>query len=224
MLPNIAVIVTDSNRKILWVNDDFTIITGYALREVYGQKPSLLQGPKTEYESILRIRKALEDRESIKEEITNYRKNGEIYICKLVIHPIFDDKNNLTNFIAFEVDGDKVKDTDAIPLMQLSKKYESSALKSVEQIRLFNRLKWLMNDQKIYLDPKLTLKTVADKLDTNTKYLSQVVNHMIGINFQQYVNSYRVKEAKSKIEGPEYDNLTLYGLALQCGFKNKSTF
>ncbi len=224
MIPHIAVIITDTQRRILWVNDDFTAITGYTLSEVLGKKPSLLQGPGTEAEAIRRIRKALEAQSSIKDELTNYRKNGEAYSCKLVIHPIFDHLKQLVNFIAFEVDGNKVKDDSNIPLLQLHGKYSSSSLKGIEELQLFDRLRSLMSNEKPYLNPDLTLKSIADRLATNTKYLSQVVNNQSGTNFQHFVNCYRVAEVQDKIRSGEFDNLTLFGIALQCGFKNKSTF
>lgn len=224
MLPNIAVILTDAQRKILWVNEDFTEITGYTLTEVIGRKPSLLQGPKTEREAIARIRRSLEHMVPFKEEITNYRKNGESYLCKLVIHPVFNRRQELSNFIAFEVDGDVVKDTGHIPLLQLEEKYSSSSLKGVEEVKLYFRVKTLLEEEKLYLDPDLSLKDVADKLHTNTKYLSQVVNHHAGCNFQHFINIYRIEEVKAKITDDDFRNLTLFGIALQCGFKNKSTF
>lgn len=224
MIPYIAVILTDSDRRIIWVNEDFTHITGYALNEVVGKKPSILQGPGSEKEAIRRIRKGLENQVSIKDEITNYRKNGDAYACKLVIHPIFDVRQALTNFIAFEVDGNVVKDDSSLPLLQIQEKYSSSSLKGVEEIKLFSQLKALMDSEKLYLDPFLTLKVIADRLNTNTKYLSQVVNHQTQNNFQFFINVYRVEEVKSKISSDDYRHLTLYGIALQCGFKNKSTF
>ena len=224
MIPHIAIIITDTQRRILWVNDDFTAITGYTLSEVLGKKPSLLQGPGTEAEAIRRIRKGLEARSPIKDELTNYRKNGEAYSCKLVIHPIFDDLKQLINFIAFEVDGNKVKDDSNIPLLQLNGKYSTSSLKGIEEVQLFDRLRSLMDNEKPYLDPDLTLKCIADRLATNTKYLSQVVNNQSGTNFQHFVNCYRVTDTQCKIRSGEFDNLTLFGIALQCGFKNKSTF
>ena len=224
MVPNIAVILTDAQRKILWVNDDFTEITGYTLTEVIGKKPSLLQGPKTEKDAINRIRRSLENEVAFMEEITNYRKNGEPYICRLVIHPVFNRDQQLTNYIAFEVDGNVVKDTAIISLLQLQEKYSSSSLKGDEEVKLYFKVKALMENEKLFLDPNLSLKEVADQLHTNTKYLSQVVNHHAGCNFQFFINTYRVKEVKSMITSDDYHNLTLFGIALQCGFKNKSTF
>ncbi|MEN0006782.1 MAG: helix-turn-helix domain-containing protein [Bacteroidota bacterium] len=224
MIPNVAVILTDAERHIMWVNEDFTVITGYSLSEVLGKKPSLLQGPESEPDAILRIRRGLEKKVPLREQITNYRKNGERYNCKLVIHPIFDHGQELSNFIAFEVDGDKIEDDSNIPLLQLNEKYSSSSLKGVEEVKLYFRLRSLIEREQLFLNPNLTLRDVADKLATNTKYLSQVVNHYAGSNFQHFINTYRVEEAKRKITNPDYQHLTLYGVALQCGFKNKSTF
>lgn len=225
MIPNIGVILTDPNQRILWVNEDFTTITGYSLGEAIGRVPGkILQGPATNPEAIERIRKGLQQRTPLQDELLNYRKNGEPYLCKLVIHPIFDRNQELINFIAFEVDGDKVKDEVVIPLLNLNEKYRSSSLRSIDEVKLYDQLKQLMEANKLYLNAELNLKKVADLLNTNTKYLSQVVNHQAGVNFQQFTNLYRVEEAKNKIVKESLSNLTLYGIALQCGFKNKSTF
>lgn len=222
---HIAVILTDARRKILWVNEDFTKITGYSFDEAVGKSPgAILQGPASEADVIERIRKGLDSMTSLKESITNYRKSGKPYLCKLVIHPVFDDANQLVNFIAFEVDGDQVEHEEQIPMLRLDKKYQSSSLRGLEEMRLYGRLKHLLEEEELFLDPNLSLKSLADRLDTNTKYLSQVVNHCSGQNFQQFINAYRVAEVKSKLEANEHEHLTLYGLAQQCGFKNKSTF
>ncbi len=223
-IPHIAVILTNAERKILWVNDDFTHITGYALNEVLGKKPSLLQGPESEEEAISRIREGLSELMPIKDEVTNYRKNGEAYLCKLVIHPILDADHNLTNFIAFEVDGNAVQDESILPLLSSEEKYKSSSLRGVEEIKLYYRLRDLLRTEHNYLDPDLSLKYVADELATNTKYLSQVVNRQSGHNFQYFINTYRIEEVKQKILDKNFQHLTLYGIARQCGFKNKSTF
>lgn len=225
MIPNIAVILTNVQRNILWVNDDFTQITGYTLPEVLGKNPGkILQGPDSEMKAIKEIRQGLATEQPFRGEITNYRKNGEAYLCRLVIHPIYDDNQNLTNYIAFEVDGNKVKEEIPIPLLNLEERYRSSSLKGVDEFQLYFRMKEVLEEEQLYLDPSTSLRSVADKLDTNTKYLSQVVNHNAKCNFQQFINQYRVAAVKEKIKDPNYNNLTLFGIARQCGFKNKSTF
>jgi PAS domain S-box-containing protein len=225
MIPNIAVILTDPNQRIIWVNEDFTAITGYSLGEAIGRVPGkILQGPKTDQAARDRIRKAIQSRVPYKDQLINYHKNGKPYTCKLVIHPIFNKNQELTNFIAFEINGDITLDESSIPLLHLSDKYKSSSLHGIDEIKLYNQLKRLIEIEKLYLCSDLTLKKVADSLNTNTKYLSQVVNHQAGYNFQQFINFYRVEEAKHKIVKDSLSNLTLYGIAMQCGFKNKSTF
>lgn len=225
MVPKIAVILTDSARQIIWVNEDFTKITGYGLSEVIGKKPgSILQGPKSEEEAILRIRQNLDKQIPLQENITNYRKNGEAYLCKLVIHPVFNLDHQLTNFIAFEVDGSEVSEDHKLPLLNIDQKYRSSSLKGIDEIRLYNTLKSLIETEQLYLKPELSLKMVAELLNTNTKYLSQVVNQHSGYNFQQFINHYRIEEVKRKITNDQFSHLTLFGIAIQCGFKNKSTF
>ncbi len=223
MAVHLGVILTDAQRKILWVNDDFTIITGYTLSEVIGQKPSLLQGRDTDANSIKRLRKALESQVPFKDEIINYRKNGEEYLCKLVIHPIFNDDKQLVNFIAFEIDGNQT-DEKLVPLMNLEERYRTSSLRGEDGAVLFYRLKTLILDEQLFLDANLSLKTLADRLNTNTKYLSQVVNFHAGQNLQVFINQFRIKEAKEKMLDNSFANLTLYGVAMKCGFKNKSTF
>lgn len=225
MIPNIAVILTNAQKRILWVNDDFTHITGYSLPEVVGKSPGrILQGPKTEPEAVNQIRQGLANELPFRGEITNYRKNGEEYLCRLVIHPVYDESQNLTNFIAFEVDGNAVETELPIPLLNLEEKYSSSSLKGMEELRLYLRMKQAIEEDSLFLDPNLSLRSVADRLSTNTKYLSQVVNHNAKCNFQQFINFYRVTEVKEKIKDPRFYNLTLFGIARQCGFKNKSTF
>jgi len=223
MIPTIAVILTDAERKIQWVNDDFTNITGYTLLEVIGKKPSILQGADSDPIVIQRIRQGLDERVSIKEQIRNYRKDGTPYFCNLVIHPVFNLQHTLTNFIAFEIDGDK-HDGEGVNLLNLSDKYRTSSLKGVEELKLYTKLIGLVEEDKLFLNSELSLRDLAEKLSTNTKYLSQVVNHQAGINFQQFINKYRVEEVIENLRQKEFENLTLYGIALKCGFKNKSTF
>jgi PAS domain S-box-containing protein len=221
----VAVILTDARRRIIWVNDDFTRITGYSLPEVSGRIPgAILQGPRSEPDAVDRIRKSLAREEPCKEEITNYRKNGEPYLCRLVIHPIYDENDVLSNFIAFEVDGSRVPEQEVVPLLQLDEKYKSSSLKGVSELELFERIKKRLEEEELYLDPNLSLGRLANIMDTNTKYLSQVINHCSGKNYQQFINSYRIEAVKEKLLSKEYENLTYFGIAQQCGFKNKSTF
>ena len=221
----IAVILTDAQRRILWVNRDFETMTGYECQEVMGLNPGqILQGPKTEPDVVARIRQGLAREEPFKETITNYRKNGESYKCKLVIQPIHDRNKCLVNFLAFEVDGDRVINENRLSLLNIKDRYRTSSLRGEEEVRLFRKIKDKMVKEQLFLDPDLTLRKLSDKLDTNTKYLSQVINHHGGSNFLTFVNGYRIEAIITRIEAGDFRQHTFYGIARHCGFKNKSTF
>lgn len=58
------------------------------------------------------------------------------------------------------------------------------------------QLKLLMEQEYVYRDPSLTIEKVAQRLSTNRSYLSIVLNQIMGRSFSQYVNRYRIEDAK----------------------------
>jgi AraC-like DNA-binding protein len=82
----------------------------------------------------------------------------------------------------------------------------------------------LMTKEKMYENPELVIADLAGKLDTHAKKVSQVINQGFGMNFNDFVNHYRIKAVKQKIEEGEHNIQTLLGLAFDCGFNSKSTF
>jgi AraC-like DNA-binding protein len=81
-----------------------------------------------------------------------------------------------------------------------------------------------MVTEKPYLDANLSLPELADKLEIPSHHLSRVINEQFGVNFFDFVNQYRVEEVKSKIGNPEFENLSLLGIAFDSGFNTKSAF
>ncbi|MFM7261059.1 MAG: PAS domain S-box protein [bacterium] len=100
-----AVVITDADRRIVWVNEGFTRITGYTLDEVRGRAPgSMLQGPRTDPAAVTRMREALQRQEGCRVEIANYSKDGREYILDIEIQPLRDALGNVTGFMAIETD------------------------------------------------------------------------------------------------------------------------
>jgi PAS domain S-box-containing protein len=100
-----AVIVTDLEGRIEWVNQGFIELSGYERKEVVGHKPgSLLQGPETDAATVQNIREAFRARRKIEGEILNYRKDGEPYWIQFEISPVFDNEANVIQFVALEQD------------------------------------------------------------------------------------------------------------------------
>ncbi|MEQ9299565.1 MAG: helix-turn-helix domain-containing protein [Cyclobacteriaceae bacterium] len=87
-----------------------------------------------------------------------------------------------------------------------------------------SRITALMEVDRIYLDPALTLGQLAKALGTTSGKLSATLNHGLGMSFNDLVNQYRVEEVKTKLASDQIDHYTLVGLAFDSGFSSKTTF
>jgi AraC-like DNA-binding protein len=81
-----------------------------------------------------------------------------------------------------------------------------------------------MEEQRLYENPTLTLTDLAGALGITTKQTSALVNQGFGMNFNDFVNHYRVEAVKERLARGEHEKFTLLGIALACGFNSKSTF
>jgi PAS domain S-box-containing protein len=97
-----ALVLTDSGVCIKWVSEGFTKMTGYQKKEAIGKSPKMLQGINTTRSSRDRVRQKLYGPNAFTENIVNYRKTGEEYICRVEIHPLFNNSNNLCHYLALE--------------------------------------------------------------------------------------------------------------------------
>ena len=97
-----ALVLTDLDQTILWVNQGFQSMTGYSPNYALGKKPSFLQGSNTCMKTKSRIGKKLKMGIRLTETLTNYRRNGEEYICQISIIPLLNSTQNITHFLALE--------------------------------------------------------------------------------------------------------------------------
>ncbi len=105
-----------------------------------------------------------------------------------------------------------------------NEKYMFSKLSSDTSSEIIEQLNQLMNDQKPYLDPDLSVNQLADLVGINSVKLSQVLNDFLQIRFYEYVNKYRVEEFIKCLENNENKIMTLLALSEKCGFSSKSSF
>jgi PAS domain S-box-containing protein len=87
---------------VVYVNKAFEQITGYRADEIIGKTPSMLQGPKTQRETLNRINAQLKDWKPVREEVLNYTKQGEEFWLELDISPVADATGWYTHWIAIE--------------------------------------------------------------------------------------------------------------------------
>ena len=87
-----------------------------------------------------------------------------------------------------------------------------------------DKLLRLMADEQPWLEPELTLTELAHRLRTHPALLSKVINAGCGQNFNDFVNTYRVQEARRKLADGRFAHYSLVGVAFESGFNSKSTF
>lgn len=99
------IIITNKDKKIEWVNNAFTDISGYTLSEVTGHNPaSFLQGPQTSAQDINRIREGIRSGKPFMSEIYNYSKEGKGYWIEMFVTPVYDENGVIQRYIAIEND------------------------------------------------------------------------------------------------------------------------
>ncbi|GHN02026.1 hypothetical protein WSM22_35150 [Cytophagales bacterium WSM2-2] len=81
-----------------------------------------------------------------------------------------------------------------------------------------------MSTKKPYLNPELSLESMAKEIDLSAGYLSQILNKKEEISFYDFVNKYRVEEAKRILVNPKFSHYSILAIGLESGFNSKSTF
>ena len=81
-----------------------------------------------------------------------------------------------------------------------------------------------MLESRAYENPELTIYDLSLPLDIHVKKLSQLINQGYNMNFNDYINQYRVQAVIKQMEAGNHSMQTLLSLAFECGFNSKSTF
>lgn len=100
-------IITDprqSDNPIVFANDAFLRLTGYARDEVFGRNCRFLQGPDTDPQAVRRIRDAISTRSDIAVDILNYRRDGTPFWNALFVSPVSNEDGELQFFFASQLD------------------------------------------------------------------------------------------------------------------------
>ncbi len=102
-----AMLIIDArqpDRPIVFANDAFCAMTGYARAEIIGRDCYFLHGPATDPDGVAAIRAAIEAGEPVETDIVNYRKSGEAFCSQLLLTPVRDAAGILTHFVSSLVD------------------------------------------------------------------------------------------------------------------------
>ena len=104
------------------------------------------------------------------------------------------------------------------------RRYERSSLTPEDAAHHKTRLLELMDREKPFLDPEINLPKLAQALDIPVAHLSRVINELLGQNFYEFINHYRLEAAKRRLAMPEPGGEKLITVALECGFNSVATF
>lgn len=106
---------------------------------------------------------------------------------------------------------------------ELDREYRAANL-SVAQLRLIKRIETLMQDDKPYTDPQLTVKQLAERLSIPARQLSEIINDHWEVSFSEFINRARVAETQRLMASKSWSDRSLLDIALVAGFNSKSSF
>lgn len=89
---------------------------------------------------------------------------------------------------------------------------------------LYDKIMDIIVMKKRYRDPDYSAKDLARDLDTNTRYLSAVVNSRFDMNYSCLLNEYRVKEAKYLLTDKRFADKNVEEISSMVGFANRQSF
>lgn len=90
-------------------------------------------------------------------------------------------------------------------------------------LELIERLSELMKNDKLYTNPELTRKMLAEKLNTNETYLFEAIRDHMELSVSEYITQLRLNYARELLSMPE-NNLTIEAVAIDSGFGSRNTF
>jgi|GEM_PF-4327804 len=102
------------------------------------------------------------------------------------------------------------------------RKYSNSKIHGINVDQIITKLHKLMDDEKIYLDESLSLQKLGNMLGLNSHQLSEILNSELRMNYNSFINSYRISSAKEMLV--THRDWTILAIALHCGFNSKTTF
>ncbi len=82
----------------------------------------------------------------------------------------------------------------------------------------------MLEKEKIYKQSDISASKLARELNTNTSYLSIIINNRFDESLKTIINKYRINEARRLLTSPEYSKYSIEGIAEEVGYHSRSTF
>jgi PAS domain S-box-containing protein len=208
-----TIVIANAQGKAIWANKAYLELTGFSLEEVLDQRPGYKsKGPETDPEATAKMRKAIQNKESIKITILNYNKKKEKYWFELNITTVFDNENNFINFVGVGRDVTKriekeieLKNLLEVTSQQNSKLYNFAHIVSHNIRSHSSNLEMVVDiieDSKT-IDEKLSyfdlFKEGTAKLSETIEYLNEIITIQQKTNVEKITISLKDEIEKTKM-------------------------
>lgn len=223
---NPSMFMLTATQKVLWVQDDFLVATGYSPSQIIGQ-PFAALGDKQFPKDYWQLMTVLDALKPYRGKVHFRHAIGLVYECFLEIRPFFDEKRALRNYIIYGIpaQGLSLEDTDDIEKMVIHECQENLPQFDLNEAHhVWSKLLHIIHKDKLYRCPDLTLPDLAAQLHLNRTYLSEVLQHFAGYSIKHLLNQFRVTEARTSLLLPENQGLTLDAIGKASGFGSERSF
>lgn len=129
-----SVVVSDLKGNVVYVNPQYSALTGYTASEVLGRNPNIIQSGHTSQETYEEMWRTILSGLAWRGELLNRKKNGELYWVFEVIAPVFDMSGNIVNFIAITEDITARKEAEE-RLLEANRRLEEN-LKEIRDLQV----------------------------------------------------------------------------------------
>jgi len=144
-----AIIITDTDGLIEYVNPYFEKLTGYSSGEVIGNNPSILKSGKTDPKTYKDLWDSITSGKIWQGEFINKKKNNEIFIEQAIISPVKDENGKIVNYVAIKQDITRQKEIDRKILQTIISTEEKERTRFAQD--LHDDLGPLLSTAKLYI-------------------------------------------------------------------------
>lgn len=184
-----AVVITDQEANIEYVNPKFTALTGYSSEEVLGKNPRILQSGEMGREIYEELWQAILAGREWRGEFLNKKKNGELYWEDANISPVINEKGEITNFVAVKEDITEKKKLWSELVEAKEKAEESDRLKSCFLANISHEIRTPMNGilgfSALLKEPRLSgeeKEQYIELIHESGKRMLSIINNLIDIS------------------------------------------
>jgi AraC-like DNA-binding protein len=103
-------------------------------------------------------------------------------------------------------------------------KYRFTGIDESASLEIFRKITYQIREKELYLDPDISLNTLARKVTVQVNVLSQAINQNAGLNFRDFINTFRIEKAQKEIPEKIHKGFTIASIAYDCGFNSLSAF